>query len=161
MRLVNPTDLKRLERRRRWYQAFTRVHGRLLVRTGGRPEHVSPRLRCLVLHTVGRRSQEVRRVALLYMPDGDGFVVMASNFGQEHPPAWWLNLQARPDTVVQVGGKRIPVRARELGGDERAATISRARAYNKQWRSYLSTMRRPLPVIRLERARPGSAPASA
>jgi deazaflavin-dependent oxidoreductase (nitroreductase family) len=140
-------------RRRRWYQRFARVHSQLVLRTGGRPVHLSLRLRCLVLETRGRRSNQMRRVPLLYMPDGDAFVVIASNFGQEHPPAWWLNLCAEPDATVQLGGRRIAVRARELEGEEREATLQRAAAYNKQWRSYVTNVARKLPVVRLERRR--------
>jgi deazaflavin-dependent oxidoreductase (nitroreductase family) len=136
--------------RRRWYQAFAKMHGRLLVRTNGRPEHLTPRLRCLVLHTTGRHSGRPRRVALLYMPDGDSFVVLAYNFGQDRPPAWWQNLGARPECTVGVRGRSVPVVARELLGGEREATLSRAVAYNKQWRGDAATMRRTLPVIRLE-----------
>lgn len=146
---MTPADS--VARRRRYYLMFVRVHSRLLLRTGGRPEHLTPRLRCLVLETTGRRSTRPRRVPLLYMPDGDGFVVLASNFGQERPPAWWLNLQAAPDAMVQVRGRRIAVRARELEGEERTVVLKHAAAYNKQWRSYAATMHRMLPVIRLER----------
>lgn len=130
--------------------AFARAHGWLVLRTGGRPEHMTPRLRCLVLETRGRRSHKTRRIPLLYMPDGDGFVVIASNFGQEHPPAWWLNLQAEPDALVQLRGRRVAVHARELQGEERRLMLERATAHNKQWRAYATTLRRELPVIRLE-----------
>jgi deazaflavin-dependent oxidoreductase (nitroreductase family) len=93
----------------------------------------------------------MRRVPLLYMPDGDAFIVIASNFGQEHPPAWWLNLCARPDAAVQVRGRRIAVAAHELKGQERDAMLRRAAAYNKQWRSYMTSVVRELPIVRLER----------
>jgi len=85
------------------------------------------------------------------MPDGHAFVVLASNFGAERPPSWWVNLQASPDAVVEWRGRRVRVRARELHGDERASMIERAVAYNKQWRSYAATLHRHLPVVRLER----------
>lgn len=138
---------------------FVKVHSRLLVRTNGRPEHLTPRFRCLVVETSGRRSGRPHRVTLGYMPDGDGFVVLASNFGREQLPAWWQNLRAQPAAVVYVAGRRIPVRARELGGREREATLSRAKAYNKQWRAYAQTMTRTLPVVRLERVEPARGPA--
>jgi len=86
------------------------------------------------------------------MPDGDAFVVLASNFGQERPPAWWLNLEAAPHTVIQVRGRRITVCARELKGEERTAMLVRAVAHNKQWRSYAATLSHSLPVVRLERS---------
>jgi len=140
--------------RQRSYRAFARGHSALLLRTRGRPERLGWRLRCLVLETTGRRSGATRRVVLLYLPDGDGFVVLASNFGGERPPAWWVNLEARPDAVVERDGRRIPVRARALAGDERTATLARAMAYNKQWRAYAGSLKRPLPVVRLEPAAP-------
>lgn len=136
---------------RQWgYRTFVRFHTWLLLRTAGRPEHLTPRLRCLVLDTTGRHSNQRRRVPLLYLPDGDGFVVLASNFGREEPPEWWKNLQETLDAVVEVGGRVIAVRARELDGEERERVLERAKAYNKQWRTYATTLRRRLPVIRLE-----------
>lgn len=138
-------------RRSLYYMTVARFHSWVVLRTGGRPVHLSPRLRCLVLETHGRRSNQPRRVVLLYMPEGGDFVVLASNFGQEHPPAWWLNLKPAPDAVVQVGGRRVPVQARELAGEERNSVLERAMSYNKQWRSYATSLERVLPVVRLER----------
>jgi deazaflavin-dependent oxidoreductase (nitroreductase family) len=136
--------------RDRFFHVFTRGHTWLLARTRGRPSHVGPRLRFLVLETTGRRSGLPRRIVLLYMPDGDAFVVLASNFGQEHPPAWWRNLTANPDAVVHVAGRSIPVRARALDGEERQAILPRVVAYNGLWRGYVQNIRRDLPVVRLE-----------
>ena len=138
-------------RRERFYRAFGKLHTRLLLRTNGRPEHLTPRLRCLVLETVGRNSGRPHRVVLGYMPDGDAFIVLASNFGQDQAPSWWQNLLAQPETSVRVAGRRVAVRARELTGPEREEMVSRAMAHNKQWCAYAATMRRRLPVIRLER----------
>jgi deazaflavin-dependent oxidoreductase (nitroreductase family) len=136
--------------RERFYRGFARWHTRVLVQTDGRPAHLTPRLRCLVLETAGRSSGRAHQVVLLYMPDGDAFVVLASNFGRDQAPAWWLNLEARPETVVRVAGRRVPVRARELAGAEREEMVSRAMSHNKQWRAYITTMYRRVPVIRLE-----------
>ena len=149
--LSSVTQVGLAARRERFYRAFGKLHTRLLVRTNGRPEHLTPRLRCLVLETVGRKSGRPHRVALGYMPDGDNFIVLASNFGQDRPPAWWQNLQIRPDATVHVAGRSVAVRARELAGPERDDMISWAMSLNKQWRLYATTMRRRLPVIRLER----------
>lgn len=134
----------------RFFRAFARSHTRLLVRTRGRPSWSGPRLRFLVLEVRGRRSGQPRSVVLLYMPDGEGFVVIASNYGGERPPAWWLNLDSYPDAVVHVGGRSIPVRARALAETERDKMVIRAVSYNNQWRRYLRTVQRELPIVRLE-----------
>ena len=84
------------------------------------------------------------------MPADDAFVVLASNFGREHPPAWWLNLAAAPTASVLLAGRRIPVTARELQGEERLSVLRDAVGYNRQWREYAQTLERPVPVVRLE-----------
>jgi deazaflavin-dependent oxidoreductase (nitroreductase family) len=71
------------------------------------------------LTTVGRKSG-IERVAILgYYEDGDNLVTMAMNGWGEGEPAWWLNLQARPDTTVELKGGVYPVRGRAAEGEER------------------------------------------
>ena len=135
----------------RFFRAFAARHTRLLVRTRGRPSWSGPRLRFLVLETHGRRSGRPRSVVLLFMPDGEGYIVIASNYGGERAPAWWLNLTTAPDAVVHVSGRSVPVRARLLEGDERDAMLVRAVSYNRQWHGWrTAAVRRELPIVRLE-----------
>jgi len=144
--------------RRRFYQQFARVHGALLIRTKGRPRWLGWRQTALVLETVGRRTGELRQLPLLCLRYGDAFVVLASNYGQERPPAWWFNLEAQPDCQVLWDGRRIPVRARVSAGDERAKLVERGCAYNSNWHDYLTTVEREIPLVVLER-RPVDQPA--
>src|SRR5262245_46736286 len=96
----------------RWLLALiTHVHRFLYLRTGGVIGHRAPGYRFLLLGNRGRRSGREYVTPLLYVGDGD-FVVVGSNAGDPRDPAWWKNLQAHPDTWVQVGRERIPVRAR-------------------------------------------------
>lgn len=73
----------------------------------------------LVITTIGRRSGKPRSNPLLYVPDGDAYVVIGSNWGQTQQPAWSLNLLAEPTAEVDVRGRRIPVRAVLATGAER------------------------------------------
>lgn len=73
----------------------------------------------LVITTTGRRSGRPRSNPLLYVPDGDAFVVTGSNWGQSDQPAWALNLMADPRATVAVRGRRIRVRAQLASGPER------------------------------------------
>ena len=143
----------------RFFRAFARGHTRVLVRTRGFPSWSGPRLRFLVLETRGRRTGRSRSVVLLYMPDGDNYVVIASNFGGEQPPAWWMNLSVEAEAVVHVSGRTVPVRARALTGEERETILRRAVAYNRLWRGYFQTVRRELPIVLLERTDKRGAPA--
>ncbi|WP_019203760.1 nitroreductase family deazaflavin-dependent oxidoreductase [Tsukamurella sp. 1534] len=80
------------------------------------PEALLPQL---TLTTVGRRSGVARSVPLLYVRDGKDFVVIASNFGQQHHPAWSYNLESSPDAEVLLGTRRIPVRAKRMSESDR------------------------------------------
>lgn len=73
----------------------------------------------LVITTTGRRSGKPRSNPLLYVPDGDAYVVIGSNWGQQHQPGWAMNLLAQPAAEVDVKGRRIPVRAEVATGAER------------------------------------------
>jgi deazaflavin-dependent oxidoreductase (nitroreductase family) len=56
----------------------------------------------------------------MYLERGDTWAVAASWAGEPKHPLWYLNLVAQPEATIQVQDRRIPVRARELEGDERA-----------------------------------------
>ncbi|MFR9775517.1 nitroreductase family deazaflavin-dependent oxidoreductase [Micromonospora sp. MS34] len=79
----------------------------------------------LVITTTGRRSGKPRSNPLLYVPDGDTYVVIGSNWGQQHQPAWSLNLLAQPAAEIDVRGRRISVRADLISGDERERLFTR------------------------------------
>lgn len=58
---------------------------------------------CLVT-TEGRKSGQLRTVTLLYGKLGDDIILVGSNFGQSHHPAWSLNLEANPRALLSIGG---------------------------------------------------------
>lgn len=87
----------------------------------------------LLLTTVGRRSGQPRSVVLQYLSDGAAFVVVGSNWGQPHDPAWVLNLTAQPAAVVTIDGREVPVVAQQVGGAERVALWERI---VEQWPGY-------------------------
>lgn len=106
----------------------------------------------MLLTSTGRKTGQPRDTPLLYAPDGDGYLVIGSNWGQQQQPAWSGNLLANPDAVVTVGGKRIPVRARLVTGDERDRDLA---ALLAMWPAYATYQDRAgdreLRVFRLER----------
>jgi deazaflavin-dependent oxidoreductase (nitroreductase family) len=73
----------------------------------------------LRLTTIGRRSGESRVAIIGYYEDGPNLVTLAMNGWGEKDPAWWLNLQAQPDTTVDLPGETRAVRARVATGEER------------------------------------------
>jgi deazaflavin-dependent oxidoreductase (nitroreductase family) len=73
----------------------------------------------LRLTTVGRRSGQSRVAIIGYYEDGPNLVTLAMNGWGEKEPAWWLNLQALPETTVELPGETRAVRARAAAGKER------------------------------------------
>ncbi len=71
------------------------------------------------LTVTGRKSGQPRSVILGYVQDGPNMVTMAMNGWAPPEPAWWLNLQAHPEAVVDIEGKEFPVRGRAAEGAER------------------------------------------
>ena len=71
------------------------------------------------LTTVGRRSGQSRVAIIGYYEDGPNLVTLAMNGWADAEPAWWLNLQAQPDTVVEMKDGPRAVRARVAAGPER------------------------------------------
>ena len=105
----------------------------------------------LLLRTVGAKTNQPRTSALLYVPDGDASVVIASKGGDVRHPGWFHNLQADPDVEIQVGRQRIPVRARVAEGDDRQRLWEKADAVNRgQYGVYQSRTDRTIPVVVLE-----------
>jgi deazaflavin-dependent oxidoreductase (nitroreductase family) len=73
----------------------------------------------LMLTTTGRRSGLPRSNPLLYVQDGADLIVIASNWGGQSDPAWAYNLRSDPSARVTLGGREVPVTAREIEGADR------------------------------------------
>jgi deazaflavin-dependent oxidoreductase (nitroreductase family) len=114
-------------------RTFWVVHRTLVRMTRGRFGITSPqtgqRFGLMRVTTVGRRSGQ-RRVAMLgYFEDGPNLVTLAMNGWADADPAWWLNLQAQPETTVDLPDGPRDVRARAATGDERARLWAKFRDY--------------------------------
>lgn len=122
---------------------YESTDGRIGASLGGRP--------MLLLRTVGRRTGQARTNALLYVPEGNAYVVTASKGGDPHHPGWFHNLSANPEVEIQIGRDRIPVRARIAEGDERTRLWAKADEVNRgQYSTYQSRTTREIPVVVLE-----------
>ena len=124
---------------------FRLSRGRLLGRLEGSD--------VLILVTTGRRSGKPRSSPLIYFQFGesDELVVVASNYGQDHHPSWYLNAAADQNVTVELTGERFAARARIAGGDERAALYERVVAANPRFARYRSATDREIPVVALRR----------
>jgi F420H(2)-dependent quinone reductase len=128
------------------------VHTFLYRGTGGRLGHKIPGLkgRMLLLDHVGAKSGIHRTSPLQYIADGENVVVIASKGGFHKHPAWFHNLRANPDTMVQIGGEQRPVRAREANSEERERLWAKAIAIYRPYEDYKARAKREIPLVVLE-----------
>ena len=140
----------------RWFIRTAWVGHRALYRvTGGRVglrRATDDQWGMMRLRTVGRRSGEERVAILGYLEDGPNVVTMAMNGWGDPEPAWWLNLQARPDAEVELVDGRRAVRARAAEGDERTRLWACWAARDKDLDAYASRRSRTTAIVVLEPA---------
>ncbi len=109
----------------------------------GRAQHMP----VLLLTTTGRKSGKQHTTALVYMPDGDDFVVVASNGGQAKLPNWWLNMRKSKQARIEVGRKRLRVSVQEASPEERQRLWPRVIAYRAGHETYQERTPYPLPLV--------------
>lgn len=103
----------------------------------------------LLLTTKGARSGQPRTTPLMYMADGERFIVVGSAAGASKHPAWFHNLVARPQVRVEVGTDEFPVRAEVLEGEERQRLWDRLITQAPGFADYQRNTARQIPLIAL------------
>jgi deazaflavin-dependent oxidoreductase (nitroreductase family) len=104
------------------------------------------------LRTIGRRSGKERTAILGFFEDGPNLVTMAMNGWGEAEPAWWLNLQANPETTVVLPSGPRAVRGRAATPEERPRLWARWATYDgeENLNSWASRRPRETAVVILE-----------
>lgn len=122
---------------------FRISRGRILSRLEGQ--------QVLVLVTRGRKSGKPRSSPLLYFQfEGSSeLIVVASNYGQDHHPAWYLNAAANPSVIVETESGRFAAEARITQGEERAALYDKVIAASPRYAGYRAGTDREIPVVAL------------
>ncbi|MFE2064890.1 nitroreductase family deazaflavin-dependent oxidoreductase [Streptomyces sp. NPDC059467] len=105
----------------------------------------------VILTSTGARSGQPRRTPLACMPQGDGWFLVGSNFGRDDHPAWTYNLLRHPDAEISWKGRDVPVTARLLEGEERAAAWRELLTFWPPYAAYQERVARELRVFRLTR----------
>ena len=122
----------------------------LYRRSGGRIGGRMGRAPVLLLHHTGRKSGKHRVTPLLYLADGQQFVIVASKGGAESHPGWYRNLLANPSTTVEIAKERMRVRAREASEGERSTYWPQLLEIYPSYGTYQERTERVLPVVVLE-----------
>ncbi|OBA70422.1 cell entry protein [Mycobacterium sp. 1554424.7] len=131
---------------RRNIEEFRANHGRIGGQFEGAP--------VLLLHSIGARSGEERVSPMMYLPDGERYLVFASAAGADRNPAWYWNLMAHPDASIEVGDEHLDVHAVELTGAERDEKYAEQARRYPGFAEYERKTSRTIPVLALSPSGP-------
>ena len=107
----------------------------------------------LLLSTTGAKTGQKRTTPLMYLPDGDRYVIFASKGGAPENPGWYHNLKANPSVVLEVGTESFPAEASITTGTERDQLYARQAAKYPNFGEYQKRTTREIPVVVLKRKR--------
>jgi deazaflavin-dependent oxidoreductase (nitroreductase family) len=124
--------------------------------TGGRVGGKVGTAPVLLLTTTGRKSGEPRTAPVVYLAAAENLILIDTNAGNEKLPAWSHNLKANPEAEVEVGRRRVPVRARVAIGEERADLWRRANLNYAGFDDYILKLKREPSLWVLEPASPAA-----
>ncbi len=130
----------------------TKLHTFVYRVTGGRLGGRMVGAPVLLLTTTGRKTGKQRTSPLLYLEDGEDLVIVASNGGAPRHPTWWLNLRADPEASVEIGNRKLRVRAEEASPEEKERLWTRLVAMYGPYESYRRRTDRDIPVVILRPA---------
>ena len=105
----------------------------------------------LLLTTTGAKSGQLRTTPMMYIPDGDRLLVIASNAGAPVHPDWYRNLVAYPEVTVEVGNEIFEAIAIVTEGPERQRLWTRVVELYPFFADHQAKVTRQIPVIVLER----------
>jgi deazaflavin-dependent oxidoreductase (nitroreductase family) len=133
-------------------ELFGQEHVQAYIDTDGERGYEWRGTQCLLLTTTGRKSGEQRIMPLIFAPDGDRQVIVASEGGAPEHPAWYLNLKADPEVQVQVKGDQFTAKAHDAEGEERERLWKVMVGEWPDYDEYQKKTDREIPIVILERA---------
>jgi deazaflavin-dependent oxidoreductase (nitroreductase family) len=106
----------------------------------------------LLLTTTGARTGREHTTPMMFIPDGDRILVVASNAGAPAHPDWYRNLVAHSDVTVEVTGDTYQARAEPLRGEERDRVFAWIVEQYPFFGDHQAKVARRIPVVDLVRA---------
>ena len=127
---------------------FGQEHVERYIETDGAEGHEwQPGVFTLLLTTTGRRSGEPYTTPLIYVRDGDDYIIVASKGGADEHPDWYRNLDANPEVTIRVGADVLSGVAATVDADRRARVWPRLTEVWPDYDDYVASTHREIPVV--------------
>ena len=139
---INPSGPARLA-----MKFATSAHAGVYRASGGKLGGSMGKSPVLLLNTVGRKTGVERTTPLLYAKDSEDYAIVASYGGAPKHPDWFLNLQANPETSIEVGGRKINVRAEVATPEDKPRLWAKLTEMYPTYDDYQKKTDREIPVV--------------
>ncbi|HTN72639.1 MAG TPA: nitroreductase/quinone reductase family protein [Methylomirabilota bacterium] len=126
-----------------------RLHAWLWKLTGGKLGNAFGTAPFMMLTTRGRKTGRERTTPVLYFPYGADLIVVASFGGNDMHPAWYLNLESRPEAEVILKGKRRRLLANKVSPEEKELIWPQLIKMYPNFAIYQQRTRREIPLLQL------------
>jgi len=105
----------------------------------------------ILLNTIGAKSGALRVIPVVYMMDGDRYVIIASNSGSPTHPDWYYNIVAHPEFEMEVDAEKFKVKATMVEEPERTRLYDKMAARYAFFTEYRANTERVIPLMTLTR----------
>jgi deazaflavin-dependent oxidoreductase (nitroreductase family) len=125
------------------------LHIALYRISGGKLASKISNMPILLITTIGRKSGKPHTNPIVYLKDGQDYLVVASVGGMDWHPGWYFNLKNWPQATIKVGDQTFDVKATITAGEERTRLYEKFKAASSNFAKYEKATSRVIPVIRL------------
>jgi deazaflavin-dependent oxidoreductase (nitroreductase family) len=144
---VRPIPSKAVPLIRRFMHLMTRAHVWLYNVSKGRIGKTFAGAPCCMVVMTGRKTGKKRSIPLIYIPNGEEVILIASQGGMETNPIWYRNLIADPHVEIIVEGRSRKMAVRQASDAEKAERWPVAVAVYPDFDQYQARTDRDIPLM--------------
>ncbi len=134
------------------FKQLTQFQVFIYRRSGGKTMGTMRGMPLLLLTTMGRKTGQQRVTPVMYIRDGDNYVITASYAGQDKHPSWFVNLKANPQATIQVGKIANSVMAHQANPEEKKRLWAQLVEQAPFFEDYQKKTTRDIPMMILKPA---------
>ncbi|HTK62849.1 MAG TPA: nitroreductase family deazaflavin-dependent oxidoreductase [Pseudonocardia sp.] len=128
-------------------KVFSRLNQRIYRWSGGRLLGKLNGYEVCVVTMTGAKTGQTRVVPLMYVPYGDGVILVGSQGGTPKSPPWVHNLVANPDIEVQHKSRKMRLKARRASAREKQGVWPVCCQHYPDYELYQQRTERDIPVF--------------
>ena len=132
----------------RWMiKLLTRVHLLINRLTGGRAFNTMGGDEVCFVTMTGAKSGRIITIPLMFVPYGEGALLVASQGGAPKNPVWYNNIAAHPDIEVRHRKRIMKLRARQARPEEKPALWTVCDSHYAPFADYRARTSRDIPIF--------------